>query len=719
MKTHEIRPLIEIEHLIQEPDPAVPTIPWVSENSTSWRTTQPLFFEKSTTSALVMRGWVAMTDSELLLRVEVEDPLHINDKTDGEIWNGDFLRVSIDAWGDGCCGGAPETRGVMGPDDLSVGFALTPTGAQGWIYNAFTFDETRAYPTHLLKFLRDDKAAQTVYEIKFPWSRLDTTPGLFPTIAMVVQLRDVQVKEQRIPEHLRWGKGADLFQPGLFQVLRVGEPPHHIAAAKVMHQSLWTLTHWTETQVAVKSPTGGTVKAQAGAVFTSIDIPKDDLIHRFRVKYRPSLRSEQPLEIHLPSPSVSVVTLQPFQPELLIEEFKQRCEELILRAENPLMLRHWHSIRSLVLTEWTRVSFLARENPAPAREAVNFVRKILSALHGSAQSWDTYVKDGRPLIFLHVSRTDGTLQPYSLTLPKNWTHKMAKEATLPLFVELHGAGNPNPLSHVSTHLADGAKPDLAGYQSARSHAMLARDGYLIIPHGRGNLFYMGVAENDVWEAMADFKRSFKTDPDRQYLYGFSMGGGGAWRLGTRTPDRWAAIAIYSPAVYRFNHPSDLIASNLENTPVWLWTGDADMLIDDHHHIENLMKKAGVDLTVSEGPGKGHVFLQQKESYEWLLQHRRKRPDRFSYVADTIVHLGIWGIKMERDLTTDVFPSFTCEIEDQVVTLTSRGALGMMVELGEGGLGLQGPVTVIWNGKKTYQGPANAITIGFVRPHPCG
>ena len=39
----------------------------------------------------------------------------------------------------------------------------------------------------------------------------------------------------------------------------------------------------------------------------------------------------------------------------------------------------------------------------------------------------------------------------------------------------------------------------------------------------------------------DVKAKYPIDPDRIVLYGFSMGGAGAWSIGSHYPDLWAAV----------------------------------------------------------------------------------------------------------------------------------------------------------------------------------
>ena len=71
------------------------------------------------------------------------------------------------------------------------------------------------------------------------------------------------------------------------------------------------------------------------------------------------------------------------------------------------------------------------------------------------------------------------------------------------------------------------------------------------------------------------KRDFNVDPNRTYLMGQSMGGGGTWHLGIAYPEIWAALAPMAPAIY--SSPDPLVAAR--HIPVMAIHGDADETVD--------------------------------------------------------------------------------------------------------------------------------------------
>ena len=81
------------------------------------------------------------------------------------------------------------------------------------------------------------------------------------------------------------------------------------------------------------------------------------------------------------------------------------------------------------------------------------------------------------------------------------------------------------------------------YEAVRNRVPLPDVGFLVVaPYGRGEIAgYNGVGENDVLRVLRDVRTAYNVDPDRIYLTGLSMGGGGTWHIGLRYPDLFAAI----------------------------------------------------------------------------------------------------------------------------------------------------------------------------------
>ena len=379
-----------------------------------------------------------------------------------------------------------------------------------------------------------------------------------------------------------------------------------------------------------------------------------------------------------------------------VRQLGNRLDQLAATAEPPLFKRHLISVNAIARSEAARAMLYAGSDHKAAEEALGFVTQLIKAYGGDAAQWNSYLEGRRGLVLARLSARDGTLQFSIVRLPADWDPQKA----YPLLMNLHGAGPASPLHYV-TAISQGATP-----------RFMAQAGYNVMPYGRGNSSYRDIGEVDVLESYDDMHRTFKIDADRRYLYGFSMGGSGTWRIARRTPDRWAAVApcgAGGPGV----HPPAILARNVTYLPIWIYIGEADPGFAGAKTLHDTIAQYGPAPVFTSAPGLGHVWPVQAQTdcVAWLLEHTRKRPDKFAFVADTDEHLGVWGITMKRDIAVSPLPEFECAITGNTVRIDSKGTAGLEVKLGHDGLGLSGNAMVTWNGAKAYEGPASAIELG--------
>jgi predicted esterase len=153
------------------------------------------------------------------------------------------------------------------------------------------------------------------------------------------------------------------------------------------------------------------------------------------------------------------------------------------------------------------------------------------------------VEKGKPALFplgsigryAHKSAIDGTLQPYTVYIPRDYK----EDTPTPLFVALHGSGV-NEISYafnIATLL-----------EAARMRRGLPRM-IMIAPQARGlSDWYLGDSGKDVLECMDHIKALYNIDEKNVVLQGFSMGGYGAWRLSLMNPELFKAVVIQSGAI---------------------------------------------------------------------------------------------------------------------------------------------------------------------------
>lgn len=695
-------------------------VPWVADPSNeAWSESAPLFEAASPSGDVNLRGWIGVDQDGLRLRVETDDEVHINDQSESAIWNGDFLRVSIDARADGPGKGARDTAGIFGPDDSTIGFALTSNGPAGWTYESGIPGQRGAYPVELLSFSRDESRKLTRYDLRLPWERLGVRPGAFPQMGIAVQVRDIDSPGQQDAPHARWGEGADGPRPGLFQRINLPSPPHAIIEATPTHAEIWAPGDAAEIVVAVRADTDHVIRASAGEEAAELAVPgsASGSIGHYAVRYVPDGAAAARVDVTVAprgsGDAVARVSADVVAPGQVVQRLVDRLDALLVSAEHPLFARHLRSVKAIVQAEWARATLYTPTNLAEARATLHRIRQLLAGFESDAAEWSSYLERGMPLFMAYLSRRDGTLQYYSLVLPRGFDASLSREEqpAYPMYLELHGAGDPSPIAWPAGVLGgslDGTPPT-----RPTTYAMIRRTGFHVFPFGRGNSGYRDIGEVDVWEAYDDVHETVKIDPDRRYLYGFSMGGRGTWALGSRTPDRWAAIAIMGMGVNAGDYG---LADNVASLPIYVWGGANDAVAfrgpgTPREQIERFaaaLRSVGNEPVVSISEGVGHNYLGevQQATFEWMSEHRRQRPSEFRFVADTERHRGVWGIRLRRDIAVSSLPRLHCVVDGQRITIDTEGTQALELDLGAEGLGLSGDVTVIWNGKEAYAGPVN-------------
>ncbi len=702
------------------------TISWTSGADEAWQTRAPLLeIADPANPAYRAKGWLAATRDELLVRLDVYDAVHTNAFTGRKIRDGDFIRLAFDGRGDGPGKGPADTDGMFGADDAAMGFALAKDGPEGWTYDTMIPEYADAYPRELLAITRDEAAKITRYGIRVPWKRLDVRPGVFPQFGLSIQLQNAD-SPRRDAARLTWGGNANepkatyfrSNRPGLYKKIGWENPPHEIVAAAPAVTHVWEKGGEARFVAAVASEADVVIRASMGAASLDHRVPgrPDRAMRRFSLIYRPAegVRNET-VKVVLyrkkESEPVDALTADVVIAETVVQALFARLDDLIAAGGHPLFLRHLKSVKAMAQTEWARASVYKGENPDLAAQTLKHIGALLAGFNGRSGKWESYLNEGQPLFMAYASPRDGTLQWYALTLPKSWdpAKHPAGQAAYPLFFELHGRSDPHYLFYPAAHLgAAPADPALVAF------AMRQRNGYHVYPFGRGNSGYRDIGETDVWEAYADVQKTVTVDPGRRYLYGFSMGGSGAWQLGSRTPDQWAAIASTGSGV-RVEPWGQ--AGNVSGLPIYLWGGEVDTLgygtavppLAQMRQFAKAIEEAGGSVTVRSTPGIGHNYRikEQEELVNWLQQWTRKRPDAFSFTADTDLHREAWGITVPRRSLPTELPRFTCKVEGNVVRVEARDCSHIDIQLGPNGLAMTGTVTLIVNGQERYRGEATS------------
>jgi predicted esterase len=227
----------------------------------------------------------------------------------------------------------------------------------------------------------------------------------------------------------------------------------------------------------------------------------------------------------------------------------------------------------------------------------------------NAKQLSTYLARKRPFIISWISPTDGQISFSWVTLPKNWN----PNTSYPLYVQLHGLW-----SVASNTIEYMTYP----YLNAASTSFAFEDGYVLSPWGRGNMWYIGISETDIWECIAALGEHVSIDPTRKYLCGHSMGGYGTWHIALNSSNTWAAIGLHAAAIwYNTSEIGSTAANKLKNVPVYFVCGTSDDLLSANQYLFQMLRQVGnQNLSFVTFAG-GHDYRQVDVEDMYLWMHK--------------------------------------------------------------------------------------------------
>ncbi|TWT57612.1 Prolyl oligopeptidase family protein [Thalassoglobus neptunius] len=272
------------------------------------------------------------------------------------------------------------------------------------------------------------------------------------------------------------------------------------------------------------------------------------------------------------------------------------------------------------------------------------------------------------------SRVDQSVQPYIVILPVQF--KPDRTVRWPLHVVLHGRnGNLTEAHFIASQDGKPAPED--------------QDWIELHVFGRTNNAYRWAGETDVFEAMDDVIRRFPIDETRVTLWGFSMGGAGAWHLAVHHPSRWVSAGAGAGFVdfYKYQKRDEQLpdiqhqlltiydavdyAENLSIVPMITYGGENDSQLLASLTMKAAAEEAGVPLTVLVGPNMGHKFDDaSKEAFmEFLKQHNSEGRNRvpgkkeFQFVTYTLKYNQCEWLTIHEQQSPFERTSVTSEVDD--------------------------------------------------------
>jgi len=162
-------------------------------------------------------------------------------------------------------------------------------------------------------------------------------------------------------------------------------------------------------------------------------------------------------------------------------------------------------------------------------------------------------------------------------------------------------------------------------------------------------FWFGDAAEQAVKALDQTVTEFNGDANRLYLTGFSLGGYGSWYLAAKYPKKFAAIVpasggVIPPsnvplaalksfmpaemfALYSSQEPYAAFAKAVGKTPVWIFHGAQDEVVDvkESRKMEAALKAAGGTVKYTEYAEEKHFIMDRvytdAEFLKWLMSQK--------------------------------------------------------------------------------------------------
>jgi len=216
-----------------------------------------------------------------------------------------------------------------------------------------------------------------------------------------------------------------------------------------------------------------------------------------------------------------------------------------------------------------------------------------------------------------VSKLDGSVQPYGLVIPSNYSDNGPRAR---LDVWFHGRGE--TLSEMK----------FISQRTKQAGTFAPPDTIVLHPYGRYSNAFKFAGEVDTLEAIDHVRKQYHVDDKRTSVRGFSMGGAGCWQFAVHYSDRWFAAnpgAGFSetPEFLRFFQKETLKpkwweeqlwhwydctdwAPNLTQCPTVAYSGELDIQKQAADIMAEALDKEGMTLTHIIGPQTKHRYHPQ-------------------------------------------------------------------------------------------------------------
>ena len=292
----------------------------------------------------------------------------------------------------------------------------------------------------------------------------------------------------------------------------------------------------------------------------------------------------------------------------------------------------------------------------------------------------------------YVSRIDGSIQPYGLIVPEDWT---PQEKT-PRRLDFWFRGR----AEKSTELAFVA-------DRLKNKGEFTPPGAIVLhPFGRYCCANKFAGEIDLFEALENARTHYNIDSNRISIRGFSMGGASTWQFGTHFAGLWAAVAPgagfgetaefnkvfadgktpppwWEQVLYRW-YDSTVYAANLSNTTTVAYSGEIDGQKQAADIMIRFLEKEGLTIPHIIGPQTAHKYHpESKPLIEEIVtgaatKGREQEPKKVRFTTYTLIYPQMEWVKVEGMLKEWERADVTAEVDGAKLTVTTKNVSALQL-----------------------------------------
>ncbi len=287
---------------------------------------------------------------------------------------------------------------------------------------------------------------------------------------------------------------------------------------------------------------------------------------------------------------------------------------------------------------------------------------------------------------LYTSAIDRTQQPYAVAVPRDYDPKGTDRR--PVLIWLH------------CYWGDGAwaRNNLQVYMDPMELACQKAGFLLVHPYGRGSQGYRFDGETDFWDVWKAVNERWRIDPDRVYLAGFSMGGGGTSWFCAMYPQMFAAGAAYSGGL------STSLAGNLRHIPMRFELGGQEPSVSRIAALAEAVRTLDgrtAETIFAAHPTEGHTqdYIDFDALLDWFGRYRRiGDPPVVTFTTPDLRHTSNYWVRIDGFEQCDKSATVDARLDAGTLAIKTTNVAALTVRPPQRWLEPGKPLRVVLNGR---------------------